>query len=104
MVDEENDPYIIPELVELPITDELDLHTFRPSEMGSLIPEYLRACQVQGFNQVRIIHGKGTGALREGVHAILKRDERVIDFRLGDQTSGGWGATLVRLQADAGSG
>jgi dsDNA-specific endonuclease/ATPase MutS2 len=47
---------------------------------------------------VRIIHGKGTGALRETVHARLRRLPLVESFRLGDETSGGWGATLVRLR------
>ena len=49
--------------------------------------------------EVRIIHGKGTGALRRTVHALLLRMEMVADFRLGDETSGSWGATLVRLRA-----
>jgi DNA-nicking Smr family endonuclease len=83
--------------IRIPITDELDLHTFRPSEVASLLEEYLRECQGRGIRQVRIIHGKGTGTLRETVHAQLRRSRRVESFRLGDETSGGWGATWVRL-------
>ncbi|MGI6655351.1 MAG: Smr/MutS family protein [Desulfobulbus sp.] len=86
--------------IELPIDGVLDLHTFRPSELGDLIPDYLDACREKGIVHVRIIHGKGTGALRRSVHAILGRLDMVADFRLGDETSGSWGATLVRLYPD----
>lgn len=88
------------EPIELPISDELDLHTFHPREVGDLVPEYLRACREQGFLQVRIVHGKGTGALRDSVHAILKRSPHVAQFRLGGEGRGGWGATVVVLKTD----
>ena len=52
------------EPVELPITDELDLHTFRPHEIGDLLPDYLEACREKGIFTVRVVHGKGTGTLR----------------------------------------
>jgi DNA-nicking Smr family endonuclease len=86
------------EAVEVPITGELDLHTFRPNEIGSLLPEYFRECRIKGLLSVRVIHGKGSGTLREGVHRLLERLPEVESFRLGDQTSGSWGATLVRLR------
>lgn len=85
------------EPVPLPITGELDLHTFRPQDLGELIPAYLAACQEKDVLDVRIIHGKGTGTLRTTVHALLQRSPLVASFRLGDETSGGWGATRVRL-------
>ena len=84
--------------VPLPITGELDLHTFRPGDVGTLIPAYLAECRARGIFSVRIVHGKGTGALRETVHALLRRSPLVHGFRLGDETSGGWGATLVALK------
>jgi DNA-nicking Smr family endonuclease len=87
-----------PPPVRIPITGELDLHTFRPAEVASLLEEYLTACRGRGLPTARIIHGKGTGALRENVHALLRRSPLVESFRLGDETSGGWGATLVRLR------
>ncbi len=87
------------EPIRIPITGELDLHTFRPAEVDRLIESYLTACQERGRRDVRIIHGKGTGTLRERVHALLRRSPRVESFRLGDETSGGWGATLARLKA-----
>lgn len=84
--------------VEVPITSELDLHTFRPSDIGELLPEYFSECRARGLLSVRVIHGKGTGTLREGVHRLLERMPDVVSgFRLGDETSGGWGATLVTL-------
>ncbi len=83
--------------VEIPITGELDLHTFRPADLGELIPAYLAECAARGLHQVRIVHGKGTGTLRATVHALLQRSPLVDSFRLGDETSGSWGATLVTL-------
>ena len=88
--------------VRIPITGELDLHTFRPAEVGSLIEDYLRECQRRRVGEIRIIHGKGTGTLRETVHALLRRSPQVESFRLGDETTGGWGATLVRLKIPPG--
>jgi len=90
------DPAAAPVVV--PITDELDLHTFRPADFGALIPAYLEACAARGFHSVRLIHGKGTGTLRTTVHTLLQRSTRVASFRLGDEHSGGWGATCVALK------
>ena len=84
--------------IEYPIDGTLDLHTFRPREVKELICDYLTACHEKGIYSVRIVHGKGTGALRECVHAQLRKNSLVEDFRLGDESSGGWGATLVRLR------
>lgn len=85
--------------VAVPITGELDLHTFRPADFGELIPAYLEACAARGLLAVRLIHGKGTGTLRTTVHTLLQRSPRVASFRLGDEHSGGWGATLVTLKS-----
>ncbi len=83
--------------VPLPITGELDLHTFRPQDLGELIPAYLAECAARGLREVRIVHGKGTGTLRTTVHTLLQRSPLVASFRLGDEHSGSWGATLVTL-------
>jgi len=81
-----------------PITPELDLHTFRPGEIGELLPEYFRECRHAGIHHVRVIHGKGSGRLREGVHALLRRLPEVAEFHYpAGEGSGGWGATWVRL-------
>ncbi len=85
---------------EVPITSELDLHTFRPSEIGELLPEYFAECRRKGILSVRVIHGKGTGTLREGVHRVLERLPEVEGFQYpADGASGSWGATWVRLRA-----
>lgn len=82
----------------LPITGELDLHTFRPSDLGELIPAYLAECAARGIREVRIIHGKGTGTLRTTVHSLLRRSPWVETFRQGDATTGSWGATIATLR------
>jgi DNA-nicking Smr family endonuclease len=84
--------------IDLPLDGVLDLHTFHPRDVPSLVPEYVRACRERGILEVRIIHGKGTGALRETVHAVLKRLPEVASFRLAGEDRGSWGATLVTLR------
>ena len=84
--------------IEIPINGVLDLHTFRPAEVKNLVPDYLDECRARGIHQVRIIHGKGTGTLRETVHALLRRIPAVHRFNLADETGGGWGATVVELR------
>lgn len=93
---EELSPEELP-AVEIPIDGTLDLHTFSPKELRTLIPDYLEECAARGLYEVRIVHGKGTGALRRSVHALLARDPRVLRFRLADGDAGGWGATLIEL-------
>lgn len=85
------------EEVEFPIDGILDLHTFKPSELGDLIPDYIEACLEKRIYSIRIIHGKGTGTLRRTVHALLERNPHVISFGLAkDQSS--WGATQADLK------
>jgi DNA-nicking Smr family endonuclease len=86
------------EPIELPIDGVLDLHTFHPRELKTLIPEYLAACREYGLLEVRIVHGKGTGVLRETVHALLRKQPEVASFRLAGGEGGSWGATLVVLR------
>jgi DNA-nicking Smr family endonuclease len=88
--------------VELPIDGTLDLHTFRPGEVKDLVSAYLAACREKGILEVRIIHGKGTGMLREKVHSILRKLPEVASFRLAGEDGGGWGATLVTLEQTGG--
>jgi len=89
----------IPDVVEHPIGPELDLHTFRPNEISSLLPEYFAECRKRGILRVRIIHGKGRGTLRAGVHQLLAKLPEVQQFIWpADATSGSWGATWVVLK------
>jgi len=86
------------EALRIPITDSLDLHTFRPQEVKDLVEEYLNECVQRGFHEVRIIHGKGTGVLRQMVHGVLKGSPLVRSFRLAPPEAGSWGATIVSLR------
>jgi DNA-nicking Smr family endonuclease len=93
--DDDDDPAAA---IGIPIDGTLDLHTFAPREVKQLVPEYLRECQARGILQVRIVHGKGTGALRRQVHALLAQMPEVASFALAGESGGGWGATLVTLR------
>jgi len=87
-----------PEPVRIPIDGVLDLHTFRPEDVKDVVLEYLSECQQRGIQRVRIIHGKGIGALRETVHRLLEKHPQVISFALANEHFGGWGATIVQLR------
>lgn len=84
---------------ELPIDGQLDLHTFRPEDLGSLIPDYIEACLEKDIYEIRIIHGKGTGNLRRSVHALLERNSHVESYSLAGDRSG-WGATIASLKKE----
>lgn len=84
--------------VELPMDGVLDLHTFRPRDIGALIPDWLAACQERGLLELRIIHGKGVGNLQRSVHAILSRHPEVARYTLAGPHYGGSGATIVHLR------
>ena len=95
---EEQEDWTEDEAVEIPINGELDLHTFSPKDLKHLVPDYLEECRRRGILRVRIVHGKGTGALRKSVHAILDRLDGIDSYRSGGMGEGSWGATLVFLR------
>ena len=97
-LDPNHEPYEM-EPMEIPIDGVLDLHTFSPKELPDLLNDYLSACLEEQILDVRIIHGKGKGILRDRVRSILKKDSRVESFVEAPLEAGGWGATLVRLKA-----
>jgi DNA-nicking Smr family endonuclease len=82
----------------LPIDGVLDLHTFNPREIGSLVPAYLDECRQRGIFEVRLIHGKGIGNLQRTVHSILSKRTDVVRFSLASAVFGGRGATIVTLK------
>jgi DNA-nicking Smr family endonuclease len=86
------------EPVELPIDGELDLHAFHPRDVGRLVPDYLTECRRRGILEVRVVHGKGTGAVRRMVHSVLDKMPEVLGYRLGGSGGGEWGATIVTLK------
>ena len=91
MPQDQNEP------VHLPIDGILDLHHFKPSDVGTLVDEYIRACLEKEIYHIKIIHGKGTGALKKSVHHLLDRNEHVESYQLAGGRSG-WGATVVTLK------
>ncbi len=80
--------------IELPIEDTIDLHSFLPQEVGSVVEEYLYQALLKGYRQVRIIHGRGVGVQRAIVHSILKKHPNVVSF----QDKADLGSTVVLLR------
>jgi len=86
------------EPIRIPITDEFDLHTVQPKEVGVVVGAYLEEANRVGLKSLRIIHGRGIGVQRQIVRAVLARTDFVIAFDDAPPEAGGWGATLVRLR------
>ena len=76
----------------------LDLRGMRYEDAQGLIDDYLYDAYYAGLNQVSIIHGFGTGVIRELVQTKLKNNRNVASFRYGGQNEGGQGATIVTLK------
>jgi DNA-nicking Smr family endonuclease len=83
---------------ELPIDGVLDLHPFRPKDVKDVVVEYLGACREKGITEVRVIHGKGIGQIRQTVHSVLRTLPEVASFDLAGEAWGGSGATIVHLK------
>ncbi len=81
----------------IPITDVFDLHSVPDADVKAVIEEYLLEARGKGFRYVRIIHGRGIGARREMLRAILARTEFVESYGDAPADAGGWGATVVVL-------
>jgi DNA-nicking Smr family endonuclease len=84
--------------VSIPIEDQIDLHSFAPRDVISVVDEYLRAACEAGFSQVRLIHGRGKGVQRADIQRRL-RDHPLVE-RFWDAPESHLGATLVRLRRD----
>jgi dsDNA-specific endonuclease/ATPase MutS2 len=84
--------------VELPIEDSIDLHTFSPKDIPSVVESYLEAAREAGFREVRIIHGRGKGIQKERVRQVLGRSPHVEHFEEATPDRGGFGATVARLK------
>jgi DNA-nicking Smr family endonuclease len=83
----------------VPIEDSLDLHSFLPRDVASVVSEYLEEARRRGFREVRLIHGKGKGVRRAEVRRLLAADPRVADAFDALPERGGHGATLVVLKS-----
>ena len=91
----EKEEKIAEEPVRLEVSDVLDLHSFAPRDILAVVEAYLEEARARGFSSVRIIHGKGTGAQRARVHALLSRTPFVGTFQDAPLEAGSWGATVV---------
>jgi DNA-nicking Smr family endonuclease len=87
----------VAEPVHLPIEPQLDLHSFAPADIASVVGEYVVAAVEAGFRQVRIVHGRGKGIQRGVVQSTLERHPNVVEF--WDDPSAHLGATIARLAA-----
>ena len=85
------------EPVVLPVGDVLDLHSFQPKDITSVVEEYLEECRRSGILRVRLIHGKGAGVQRAIIRSLLVKNSNVLSFEDAPAEAGGWGATIVRL-------
>ena len=97
MQDDSYDNTPFPEPVTIEITDVFDLHTIPPASVKLVVEEYLFQAHLKRLPGVRIIHGKGIGAQRRIVRAILSRTPFVLDWSDAPPEAGGFGATIVRL-------
>jgi dsDNA-specific endonuclease/ATPase MutS2 len=95
-VSEDESPF--PEIVDIEITDSLDLHSFQPRDIRAVVTEYLKEARKKGFRVVRIIHGKGIGVQRETVRKVLSESEFVKSFKNAPEFSGSWGATIAEFK------
>lgn len=80
------------------ISPTLDLRGQRYDDAMRSLDKYLDDAMLAGISKAKIIHGKGTGALINGVTENLKNDKRIADFRLGDDKEGGYGVTIVSFE------
>ena len=81
---------------QIPIEDVLDLHTFNPRDIKSVVEEYVTAAWERGLREVRLIHGRGRGVQRGIVQQALERHPLVIEF--WDAPESHLGATVARLR------
>jgi len=85
------------DLPEVHVPTEIDLRGMRPDEAEAVVMQALDAAVRADLRSLRIIHGKGTGALRDRVAEMLRKDTRVREFRLGAWNEGGAGVTLAEF-------
>jgi DNA mismatch repair protein MutS2 len=81
---------------------ELDLHGLGVEESLEALESFLHSAAMHGLVRVRIVHGRGTGKVREAVRARLAADPRVREFHFAAPAEGGPGATIVGLRPPAG--
>src|SRR5258705_1010510 len=80
----------------VPIEAELDLHSFAPRDIPSVVDEYVTAAVAAGLEEVRLVHGRGRGVQRGIVQATLDRHPLVLEF--WDDAASHLGATITRIK------
>ena len=80
----------------IPIEGTLDLHSFAPRDIRSVVDEYVTEAHAAGFREVRLIHGRGKGVQRGIVQQALERHPLVLQFF--DDTASHLGATIATLK------
>ena len=85
------------DIADVHVPTEIDLRGLRPDEAEGVVLSALDAAVSADLRSLRIIHGKGTGVLRERVAEMLRKDTRVKQFRLGAWNEGGAGVTLAEF-------
>jgi DNA-nicking Smr family endonuclease len=85
------------EPVRVPIETEIDLHSFAPADIRSVVDEYLREARAAGLTEVRLVHGRGRGVQRVIVQSALDAHPAVVEF--WDDPASHLGATIARLAA-----
>ena len=85
----------LPAVVAIPLEEHLDLHGFLPSDMHEIVRDYLDQAWEAGFTEIRIIHGRGIGAMRDQVRTLLSNDARIERYAAAPRERGGDGATLA---------
>lgn len=81
---------------EVPVDGVLDLHTFAPRDVPSVVDEYICVAARAGLTTVRLIHGRGVGVQRAVVHSRLAKHRLVVSYR--DAPESHLGATVATLQ------
>ncbi len=82
---------------EIEARSEIDLRGLRAAEIEDVVMQAVDSAVRADLKSLRIIHGKGTGALRERVAEMLRKESRVASFRLGAWNEGGAGVTVAEL-------
>jgi dsDNA-specific endonuclease/ATPase MutS2 len=85
------------DITRVPLEREIDLHAFAPRDIPSVVVEYIAAAAAAGFDQVRLVHGRGRGIQRGIVQQTLDRHANVLEF--WDDPGSHLGATIARLSA-----
>jgi DNA mismatch repair protein MutS2 len=86
------------DLPDVHVPSEIDLRGMRVGEVEDIVMHAVDAAIRADLKSLRIIHGKGTGALRERVAEMLRKESRVTNFRLGAWNEGGAGVTIAELE------